>query len=164
MKSKFNFRVYLIPILIIFSFGLGIIGLIDALLKNDFENNKNQILLGVLFIIAFGLIFLHEVKTKLTTIIFTNNNIETTDWFKKRNIIKFNEINGFETRIVRGKYENYEYLYILKNGQRIATISQTYHENYLDLKRLVLENFKNLGGSKFGLLNEVKEIITLSYL
>lgn len=164
MKSKFNFRVYLIPFLIIVFFGLGIIVLVDALLKNDFENNKNQILQGILCIIAFGLIFLHEVKTKLTSITFTTNNIETTDWFKKKNIIKFNEINGFEIKTVKGKYENYEYLYILKNDKRVATISQTYHKNYSDLKSIVVENFKNLGVSKFGFLNEITEIITLSYL
>jgi hypothetical protein len=164
MKSKFNFRVYLIPFLIIIFFGLGIIALIDALLKNDFDNDKNQILQGILFIIAFGLILLHQVKTKLTTIIFSTNNVEITDWFKKRSIIKFNEINGFELRTVKGKYKNYEYIYILKNDQRVATISQTYHENYSDLKRFVVENFKNLGVSKFGFLSEIKEIITLSYL
>ena len=164
MKSKFSFRVYLIPFLIIIFFGLGIIALIDALLKNDFDNDKNQILQGILFIIAFGLIILHQVKTKLTTIIFSTNNVEITDWFKKRSIIKFNEINGFELRTVKGKYKNYEYIYILKNDQRVATISQTYHENYSDLKRFVVENFKNLGVSKFGFLSEIKEIITLSYL
>lgn len=164
MKSQFNFRVYIIPFLIIIFFGLGTTALIDALLKNDFENNKKQILLATLFIIAFGLIFLHQVKIKLSTIAFTNNTIETIDWFNKKTIFKFSEINGFEIRTEKSNIRTYEYLYIIKKDKRVVTISETYHENYSDLKSVVVQHFKNLGVSKFGLTHEIKEIITLSYL
>ena len=164
MKSRFNYRVYLIPFLICFFLGFGIIVLTEGLLKNNFEENKSQILQGVLFIIAFGLILFHQIKTKLVSIILAENNIEITDWFRKVNKFKFSEITGFESRIEKGKFESFEYLYLIKNGKRIATISQTYHENYPELKNIIKQKFKNLGISKFGLISEIKEIITLSYL
>ena len=164
MKSRFNFRVYLIPFLICFFLGFGIIVLAEGLLKNNFEENRSQIIQGLLFIVAFGLIILHQIKTKLVTIILKENSIEITDWFKKESTFKFSEITGFENRIEKGKFESFEYLYIVKNGKRIATISQTYHENYVELKSIVMQNLKNLGISKFGLISEIKEIVTLSYL
>jgi len=164
MKSKFNFRVYLIPFLICFFLGFGIVSLTDGLLKNSFEEYKSQILQGVIFIVVFGLILLHQIKTKLVTIIIKEDSIEITDWFKKINVFKLSEIKGFETRIEKGKLESYEYLYLIKNGKRIATISQTYHENYVELKNNLKQKFKNLGVSQFGLISEIKEIITLSYL
>lgn len=164
MKSEFNFRIYLLPFLMVFSCVFFLIGLLDGLFKNDFEKHTEQILFGFFGTLIFGLIILYQFKTRLLSIQFSNNKLETIDFLKKHNIKSFKEIDGFEKRIVKGKFENFEYLHLLSNNKNVAVISQTYHKNYYELKGFVEENFKYLGMSNYGHLSEIQAILTLNYL
>lgn len=160
MKSIFNFRVYLIPTLIFLFFIFGLISLFDTFI-NKVENKEKQIILSILFICVFAAIFLHEIKTKIVILSIKKNKIEKKTWLTKNISYDFKDINGFQTRTVKGKFESYEYLYLLKDTKRIITLSQTYHKNYFELKSKISKDFKNLGISNFGLFDEIKEILTL---
>jgi hypothetical protein len=148
----------------VFFCGFFLIALIDGIFKNDFEKYTEQILYGFFGTLLFGLITFYQIKTRLLSVQFSNNKIETIDFLKKHNIKTFKEINGFEKRIVKGKFEDFEYLHLLSNNKNVAVISQTYHKNYSELKIYVEENFKYLGISNYGLLSEIKAILTLNYL
>lgn len=164
MKSEFNFRVYLLPFLMVFFCGFFLIILVDGIFKNGFEKHTEQILYGFFGTLILGLITFYQFKTRLLSVQFSNNKLETIDFFKKHNIKSFKEINGFETRIVKGKFEDFEYLHLLSNNKNVVVISQTYHKNYSELKSFVEDNFKYLGISNYGLLHEIKTILTLNYL
>lgn len=164
MKSIFNFRVFLIPTLIFLSFALGLVSLIDVLIKNKIENNEKQIILSILFIYVFTIIFIHEIKTKIIIISIEENKILKKTWGTKDIFYDFKDINGFQTRTVKGKLESFEYLYLIKDNKRVLTISQTYHKNYFELKNKISKDFNNLGVSKFGLFDEIIEILTLNYI
>ena len=130
MKSEFNFRVYLLPLLMVLFFGFSLITFVDGIIKNDFQKYTEQILYGFSGTLILGLITIYQFKTRLLSIQFSNRKLETIDFFKKHNIKSFAEISGFEKRIVKGKFEDFEYLHLISNNKNFAVISQTYHKNY----------------------------------
>ena len=164
MKSEFNFRVYILPLLMVLFLGFSLITFVDGIIKNDFQKYTEQLLYGFFGTLILGLITIYQFKTRLLSIQFSNRKLETIDFFKKHNIKSFAEISGFEKRIVKGKFEDFEYLHLISNNKNFAVISQTYHKNYHELKIFVEQNFKYLGISNYGLLREIKAILTLNYL
>ncbi|MEI8202320.1 MAG: hypothetical protein WCH34_04875 [Bacteroidota bacterium] len=161
MKSIFNFRAYLLPALFLFFISIGLASLIDVINKFNIENNEKQIIMSLLIICVFTLLILHEIRTKIIVLLITKNKIEVKSWLTKKIIFDFKEIDGFQTRIVKGKLEKFEYLYLFKNNKKILTLSQTYHKNYFDLKSKINEECKNLGVTKFGTIKEIIEVLTL---
>ncbi|MEN9908804.1 MAG: hypothetical protein RLZZ540_1953 [Bacteroidota bacterium] len=157
IKSIFNFRVYLIPILIFLSFGFGVFSFIVQLIKIDFK----EIWLSLIFIIVFGLIFLHEFSNKIINLKITNSNIEKRTYLGFNKTFNFKDFDGFQIRTEKGKFESYEYLYLLKDNKPIITLSQTYIKNYDELKILISNKSKNLGKSNYGFLNEILDVIRL---
>lgn len=111
MKSEFKFRVYLLPLLMVLYFGFSLITFVDRIIKNDFQKYTEQILYGFSGTLILGLITIYQFKTRLLSIQFSNRKLETIDFFKKHNIKSFAEISGFEKRIVKGKFDDFEYLH-----------------------------------------------------
>lgn len=163
IKSIFNFRVYLIPGLTIFFLIFGILGFIDQLIKiNAGEGELQGICIPSVFIIGFTLVFLHEFKNKIINVKITNDNIEKRTFFGYKKTFNFKDFDGFELRIEKGKVGSYEYLYLMKNNKPIITMAQTYLENYHELKKMVSKNSKDLGCSSYGVLSEIKDLLTLN--
>ncbi len=48
--------------------------------------------------------------------------------------IHFSEIDGFKVAILPSEYEDYEYLYIMKNRRKIINLSEFYHKNLKNWK------------------------------
>ena len=114
VKSEFNFRVYLIPGLILIFLIFGIAAFLEQLKGIDVEKiDLREIWLPLFFIVVFILIFLHEFKNKIINLIITNDNIEKRTFLGFNKIYKFKDFNGFAIRTEKGKIESYEYLYLM---------------------------------------------------
>lgn len=162
INSVFNFRVYLIPILILLFFGFGVFSFVEQLVgiysgKIDFK----EIWLPLVFIIVFGLIFLHEFNNKIINLKISTSNIEKRTYLGFNKTFNFKDFDGFQIRTEKGKFESYEYLYLLIDNRPIITLSQTYIKNYDELKNIISNESKNLGKSNYGFLNEILDIILL---
>lgn len=158
-KSKFNFRAYLIPGLTIIFLVFGIVALINQFVNINFQEIVvKEISLPIFFIVVFGLILLHEFKNKIINVKIRSSYIEKRTYLGIDEIFRFEDLNGFATRTVKGKFESYEYLHLIKNNKPVIIISQTYHENYFELKNKIINKCKNLGSTNYGILDEIMEI------
>ena len=162
LKSTFNFRVYLLPFLMVVFLTVSIMATIDQLIKLNIEYNLQKILTSAIFSFFLVFLILHEFRNKIINVIVSNEHIEKSTYLAPNKIYGFKEFDGFQTRVVKGKFENYEYLYLIKNNKKVITLSQTYHKNYHELKAIISNNSKNLGLSDYGLFDEIKEILTLN--
>lgn len=68
------------------------------------------------------------------------------------------EINGWKYSGVEFRSNVYEYLYLYKDGNKIAKISQYYHGNYFKIKNEIQGEFKYLGYEEQTLMQNFKDI------
>ncbi|QDW19997.1 hypothetical protein [Flavobacterium sp. KBS0721] len=163
IKSIFNFRVFLIPGLIVFFLIVALVGSFFELIKlNAGETDLKEIWLPIIASILLILIFLHEFKNKIINVKIENDTIEKRTFLGYKKTFNFKDFDGFELRIEKGKVGSYEYLYLMKNNKPIITIAQTYLENYHELKNMVSKKSKDLGYGRYGLLSEIKDLLTLN--
>ena len=76
------------------------------------------------------------------------------------NVVYFSEVEGYKICVLPSEYKDYEYLYLLKNGQKIIKLSEFYHKNYPELKSEIAKKCKNLGTEKFSLGRVFKELFS----
>jgi hypothetical protein len=70
----------------------------------------------------------------------------------------FQYFDGFQTSFVSSKAGSFEYLYLVKDTQKIIKISTAYHKNYPELKDKISLNLKDLGRIQFSYFDEYKEM------
>ena len=51
-----------------------------------------------------------------------------------------------------------EFIFILKNGKRVACFSDFYHSNYCELKKIVVEKLSYSGGKKYTFKEEYSQM------
>ncbi len=78
--------------------------------------------------------------------------------FGKSVVTNFEEVDGFTICMVPSKYDDYEYLYIIKDNRKIIKVSQFYHRNYEDVKKAISKKVKFIGKERFSYRQELKEI------
>jgi hypothetical protein len=77
----------------------------------------------------------------------------------KPNTYYFTDVEGYKTSILPAKGAEYEYLYLVSGGKKVAKLSQFYHKNYLELKdNIVSLKIKYLGYEPYKSGREIKEI------
>ena len=115
------------------------------------------------FLLTFAVwlwILFIELRTKAIKVItdgdtITIKSILGMGWSQK---YRFDELDGFAiSSIPNGLDENWECLYLLKNKQRVAKISEFYHRNYLEVKNTIHSRASFLGEEPFDALLELKE-------
>lgn len=74
---------------------------------------------------------------------------------------EFIDFDGYKISILPSEYEDYEYLYLVKNQKKIIKISQFYHSNYTEIKQAISKKTKNLGKEDFNLAREIKGIFSV---
>ena len=72
-------------------------------------------------------------------------------------ILILTEFNGFTTLLIPSNSGKFEYLYLMKSGKKIVSISAFYHGNYSEMKQRLEIKVKFLGEEPFRLLTEVKK-------
>lgn len=105
-------------------------------------------------------LILGELRTKIILVTLNNNQIAIKNYSGLNRNYTFKDFDGYHTSILTSKGENFEYLYLVKNGKKIIKISQAYHKNYGELKNEISKLSNNLGSIKFSYFDEIKEIFT----
>lgn len=115
--------------------------------------------LSLIFFVLTWLIW-GEMRTKILKVVIENDRIISTNFqgIGSSKIYYFTEIDGYTTIVLPSEYEDFEYLYVMKQGRKVIRISDFYHANYLDLKKEISRKCKNLGTAKFSMIQEIKEI------
>jgi hypothetical protein len=68
------------------------------------------------------------------------------------------DLDGYHTSILASTGGGNEYLYLMKDGKKVAKLSDFYHSNYNEMKEMLKGSLKNLGYMEFNYWQEVKEI------
>lgn len=159
MKTKFTFKAYLSPLLLI-PFLYLIISVIPGIIITENYSTPlfPRIFIPSILIFSF-LIVLGELRTKCISVIISKNEIVVKRFFGiLTKIYTISEIEGWKYSHLTGKGGTYEYLYLYKAGNKVVKISEFYHKNYFKIKNHIQGNFKYLGYEKLSYIDEFKEI------
>jgi hypothetical protein len=74
--------------------------------------------------------------------------------------IEYAELDGYSVSVLSNVNNDYLYLYFVKDGKKIAKISQFYHSNYAEMKSDIAGRLKYLGESEFNYWQEIRESFT----
>lgn len=158
IQSKFKLRALLIPFLIIATTGFSIFMLTKNLPLETQKIRWIEIYMSVLFLITWFWLVFGELRTKIIRITIRGNQVEKRNFLGLKQY-NFKDFDGFQTSILSSKGEDFEYLYFIKNGEKVIKISEAYHKNYAELKNVISNQLKDLGRIKFNYFDELKEVI-----
>lgn len=158
MKSKFKLRTLLIPFLIVMFTFISIFILITSLPIKIEELRWIDIYMTLLFLFTWIWLVFGEFRTKVIEVSLNNTEIEKKNYLGLRQKYNYKDFDGYQTSILTSKGQSFEYLYLIKNNQKIVKISEYYHKNYYDLKNEISIHLKDLGEIKLSYFDELKEI------
>ena len=140
--SKFNFKAYLNPVIIILFISFPVIVNTLIINKND-DPNEKLIFTSIMPLIVI-IIGIYQLRQNLLNIIITDENITFRRYlgFGKSNIYNLNDLDGYNIQIKKTKGEEYEILKIIKDNKTLMQISQFYIDNYSDLKLKIEQKLK----------------------
>ncbi|WP_276378611.1 hypothetical protein [Flavobacterium sp. H4147] len=145
MKSKFKLRTLLIPFLIVMFTFISIFILIKSLPIKIEELRWIDIYMALLVVFTWIWLVFGEFRTKVIEVSLNNTEIEKKNYLGLKQKYKYKDFDGYQTSILTSKGQSFEYLYLIKNNQKIVKISEYYHKNYYDLKNEISIDLKNLG-------------------
>lgn len=159
MKTKFTFKAFLIPLLLITFLYLITLIIPGIFITKNFSTPLfPRIFIPSILIFSFLIVF-GELRTKCISVIISKNEIVVKRFFGiLTKIYTISEIEGWKYSHLTGKGGTYEYLYLYKAGNKVVKISQFYHKNYFKIKNHIQGNFKYLGYEKLSYIDEFKEI------
>lgn len=158
MKSKFKLRTLLIPFLIVMFTFISIFILIKSLPIKIEDLRWIDIYMALLVVFTWIWLVFGEFRTKVIEVSLNNTEIEKKNYLGLKQKYKYKDFDGYQTSILTSKGQSFEYLYLIKNNQKIVKISEYYHKNYYDLKNEISIHLKNLGEIKLSYFDELKEI------
>ncbi len=140
--SKFNFKAYLNPVIIILFISFPVIVNTLIINKND-DPNEKLIFTSIMPLIVI-IIGIYQLRQNLLNIIITDENITFRRYlgFGKSNIYNLKDLDGYNIQIKKTKGEEYEILKIIKDNKTLMQISQFYIDNYSDLKLKIEQKLK----------------------
>lgn len=131
-----------------------------GLLYLTINSSKTGIFIPILFLV-FAIYFgLTEFRTRAHKIEIQNEKIIVSKYFGlgKNKVFKLKHLEGFNVSLQPSKSGHYEYIFILNEGKRIASISEFYHSNYKTMKSTIEREIKYLGKTEYKFINEYKEM------
>lgn len=140
--SKFNSKVYLVPIIIVL-FWLFPIIVSFLIIDKNYDIIERIISLSILPLIV-SFISLYQLKNNLLNTIITEETITFRRYlgYGKPNIYNFDDLDGYNIQIKKTKGEVYEILKIVEDNKTLIQISQFYIDNYSDLKLKIGQKLK----------------------
>lgn len=158
MKSKLKLRALLIPFLIaVFTF-ISVFILITNLPIKIEELRWIDIYMSSLFLFTWIWLVFGEFRTKLIEVSLNKTEIEKKNYLGLKRKYNYKDFDGYQTSSLTSKGQSFEYLYLIKNNQKIVKITEYYHKNYYDLKNEISTHLRDLGEIKFRYIDELKEI------
>jgi hypothetical protein len=114
------------------------------LIATELLANKIEILIFMVFNFIMITLIFNELRNKIISVIIINNQVIKSGYLAQEKIYYFKEFDGFQTRVVKGRFKSHESLYLVKNGRKTIALSETYHQNYHELKALIFEESKKI--------------------
>ena len=157
MKSKFKIISYFFFCFFLISTTFYIRILIN------FKSTFNSFYAGF-FVVALMLLVLLvcicELRDKIIEIEFINNQLKIKRFFGIGVVYFFDDkfFDGFYNSTVITKYGSYNYHYLMKEGKKVAEISNQYHKNFDELSEEIKKRYKYLGYINSGFISEIKDI------
>ena len=71
---------------------------------------------------------------------------------------QLSEMDGYKLSTLYSETSQFEFLYLLSNGRKVAKLSSFYHSNYDDLKRAIKRKTRSLGTEPQNVLGELRDI------
>jgi hypothetical protein len=151
-KSKFAF----LPIFICVFLTITAFGLIYLTANSP----RAGILLPIFYLIFVIYFWLTEFRTRAHKLEIINDKIIKKEYFGlgERKVYDIHNLDGFNTSIQPSKYGSSEYIFIIKQGKRVGSISKFYHRNYDEMKSIIEQKIKNLGSKEYKFAYEYKEM------
>lgn len=105
-------------------------------------------------------LFNGQLRSKGVQVTINSKEVEIISLlgYGKTNIYSFKSLDGFQTCQLPWNYRTIEFLYLVKDGKRVANISQYYHKNYEELKDALSTTLIDLGEVEFSYGREFREI------
>jgi hypothetical protein len=96
---------------------------------------------------TFCWLFFAEFRNKMTKLTIEDDFIVIKKFagLAESNKYHCHEIDGFKNTMTRSRQGGIEYLHIMKQGQKVGTLSEFHHENYWEIKQELSERIKDLG-------------------
>ncbi len=161
LQSKLKTWTYLIVVLIFIE------AILIWVLINLFFNSPDIsyiISIPVIIFLVFILTWLvyGELRTKAIKIEISEYEIIKSGYLglgpKKKFMLS--DFDGYQIAILSTEYTSYEYLYLMINKKKVIKISEFYHVNYDEIKKLLLKKISKSGEKQFSLIRKLKEIST----
>ncbi len=160
MTSRFSYKSYSVLFLAIIIIYF-LVTLIFSFFSLEIENYEkaNLALTPLLFLFFIWLVF-GELRTKMILFQIDKEKIIVKKLFGilGNRIYKISEVDGYKISKLQTKSGVYEYLYIIKDGKKIAKLSEFYHKNYNKIKDKIKEEIVYLGFEKYHHFSEIKEM------
>lgn len=108
------------------------------------------------------LLLFSELNTKVILIKISDDKITITKLFGLRPSVTYDisSLDGYKSAAEPSKMGPIRYTYLYKDNKRIAKISQLYHKNYLQLRKHLKPQLKNLGTIPSSYLRSFFDIFT----
>jgi hypothetical protein len=160
LQSKFRFWVWVPFVCSLFLLVIIITVIYNGIEKSNLDNPASILLASFFF--GFVLLWLvwGELRTKAIKVSIEIDRIEISRFlgFGISKTIQFSEFDGFKISFLPSDNGLYEYLYIMKDKQKVIKLSEFYHGNYKELKNMLSSKLNDLGVEKFSYWQELKEI------
>lgn len=118
----------------------------------------NDFLRGLfcLFIIALVVTFfmIGEMRWRMVSLEMERGELVVSTFYGlgPKYIFRYSEFEGFHCGKGFSRRGDYEYLYLVRNGQPDYALSQLYHRNYAELKASIMQEIPFLGFKSLGVL------------
>ena len=147
MKSKFTLKGFIFPIL-----AISLITLSLVIINNNLPINFQQLrwidyFMVVLILVTIIWLVYFEINRKMVVIKIENEAITKQNLLNGLYQAKFDEFDGYTTAIESTRIGLFEELSIEKSGKKVIIISEKYHLNYQELKKIIDQKIKYLGGA-----------------
>lgn len=164
MKSRFRLHTLFPSLLAVF-----LTGYLGFVLKVAWTEQETSALIIYTFLLCFMVlvwvvIVFGELRTKALVVHLENNFVTVRGYLglgpSRR--YGFKDFDGYATSILSSKYEDFEFLYLMKNNKKLVKISAFYHRNYPELKTFLMEQLPYLGDIPYSASDEFKEVFSIN--
>ncbi|WP_413666502.1 hypothetical protein ACEN9X_18395 [Mucilaginibacter sp. Mucisp86] len=162
MKSKFNFWPKFLLLTCLF-LSIVMVAYVFVYFDRFFAHDKPFHFLTfpyIIFNVTICSLIGHQLNYKTHKIIINENTIIRVRrfGFGLKKVYKFNEIAGFSTYSISDKKNANEYLYLIAGDEKVAKLSTYYHQNYHELKSLMIQHqIQNLGNERWAIWKHLSE-------
>ena len=160
IKSRFTFWAFLLPVL---SIALAVM-LCLMIGVHIFATAKYPLLgMGFLYgLLLFILVWLvyGELRTKVISVQVDKKTITVKKYLGlgATKEMQLSEFDGYIIAHLPHEYDTKEYLYLVKGNKKIIKISEFYHRNYSEIKKILARKIKFMGTRPFSYRREMLEI------